>query len=81
MLAEEGARFDLVFLDPPYKLPEAPEMLVALRDSGLVEETALVVYEHARDDSPVLDGWNVRDRRDYGDTAISFLSLADGGEA
>jgi 16S rRNA (guanine(966)-N(2))-methyltransferase RsmD len=48
-LAEEGARFDLVFLDPPYD--EIREYHHALRQLGRVDlllPSSLVIAEHSR---------------------------------
>jgi 16S rRNA (guanine(966)-N(2))-methyltransferase RsmD len=48
-LAEEGHRFDFVFLDPPYE--EIREYHHALRQAGrgdLLHPSALVVVEHSR---------------------------------
>jgi len=72
-LRPEGARFTLVFLDPPYRMPGAEALPGALRDSGVVSDETLVVFEHARDFTPGTAGWRVRDMRVYGDTVITFL--------
>lgn len=74
-LAVEGARFSLVFLDPPYQMPDADDMLESLRCSGLLMPDALVVYEHAKEKPPGGEGWRLRDRRPYGDTEISFFEM------
>ena len=75
-LSKEGARFDLVFLDPPYRMADAKGMLETLRASGVLTGDALVVYEHARTDAPDETGWRRGDQRVYGDTAITFLTPA-----
>lgn len=73
-LRVDGAQFDLVFLDPPYRLDEAGRMLESLRVSGLLSAHALVIYEHAKGLSPNTDAWHVADTRRYGDTIITFLA-------
>lgn len=78
-LASEGKPFDLVFLDPPYQLAQAGEMLETLRESGLLTEESLVVYEHGADTPPDTTGWHVHDERTYRDTIITFLQLPEGG--
>lgn len=78
-LEDEGARFDLIFLDPPYRMPQAADMLLALRDGPLLAPDACVVYEHGRDLPPDTVGWRVADTRHYGDTTITFLTLPDAG--
>ena len=80
-LQAERLRFDLVFLDPPYQMEQAGEMLVALRQGSLLHGDSLVVYEHALDNPPDTALWEVADMRKYGDTAITFLALpAQGGQ-
>lgn len=77
-LAGEAARFDLIFLDPPYNMPHTDALLAQLREGGLLAEDALVVYEHAKELPPDMTGWTLADQRGYGDTVISFLSIAAG---
>ncbi|MBQ7455593.1 MAG: 16S rRNA (guanine(966)-N(2))-methyltransferase RsmD [Clostridia bacterium] len=72
LLSHEKARFDLVFLDPPYRLDTVPAC-AALADAGVLEEGALVVIEHAAATIPAPDGrFRLTDRRKYRDTMISF---------
>ena len=41
-------RFDLVFADPPYALPELPELPGLILSSGLLKDGGLLVFEHGR---------------------------------
>lgn len=72
-LQKEGGQFDLVFLDPPYRMPQADKMLATLRDSGLLCADAMVVYEHDKATPPDATGWTLADVREYRDTVITFL--------
>lgn len=73
MLVREGARFDVVFLDPPYKMENTGEMCAALYDKGLLAEQFLIVVEHRRGMAPLLDErFEAFDIRKYGDTEITF---------
>jgi 16S rRNA (guanine966-N2)-methyltransferase len=48
-LAQEGARFDFVFLDPPYtEIREYHHVLRQLSRSTLILPTSLVIAEHSR---------------------------------
>lgn len=42
-------RFDLVFADPPYALPELPELPERILGSPLLADGGLLVLEHGRD--------------------------------
>ena len=73
-LAAQGRRFDLMFLDPPYRMPGADAVLEALWD--VAAEDALAVFEHDRRLPPAPGGWTARDVRGYGDTALTFFQAA-----
>lgn len=73
-LEGNGMAFDLVFLDPPYKMADADELLEVLGTGRLLRPGALIVYEHAKKTPPHAAHFDVRDTRHYGDTAISFLA-------
>lgn len=73
-LAREGAKFDLAFLDPPYRMENTGEMCAALYDRGLLAEEFLLVVEHRRGLAPLVDTrFEAFDQRDYGDTQITFI--------
>ncbi len=65
--------FDLVFLDPPYRMTELNEMCAALADADLLAEDCMMVLEHrtgefGRPDER-FDEWK---ERTYADTQIHF---------
>jgi len=65
--------FDLVFLDPPYRMTELNEMCAALADGGLLAPEAMLVLEHrtgefGRPDARFQE-WK---ERTYADTQIHF---------
>jgi 16S rRNA (guanine(966)-N(2))-methyltransferase RsmD len=79
-LAARGMKFDLVFLDPPYKLTGLYEELIPkLLELDLLEPRAYVIAEHAADvQLPDAYGNLVRWRlASYGDISISFYELAE----
>ena len=81
-LAAEGAQFDLVFMDPPYKMENTGEMCAALYDKGLLADSFLIVVEHRRGMPPLLDlRFEAYDLRKYGDTEITLVRrMARGAE-
>jgi len=75
LLRSEGARFDLVFLDPPYAM-SAQGLLDAA--AALLADDGVMVYEHNRRFDPPETASAVRvDVRLYGDTALSFYTKAN----
>lgn len=78
-LASRGERFDLVFLDPPYRMVNTGEMAAQLYEKGLLDPECLVVIEHARDVAPVLPPpFEAADERTYGQTKVLFARIASG---
>jgi 16S rRNA (guanine966-N2)-methyltransferase len=76
-LGRAGARFDLIFLDPPYAAEAAAPVLGAIVAAGVLAEDGLVVFERGRSHPvPVIQGLQVVDERSYGDTVISELRHA-----
>lgn len=72
-LLEAGSRFDLVFLDPPYRMAETGEICERLAELGVLLDGALLVIEHRRDAKPALnESFFLKSARSYGDTEISF---------
>ena len=81
-LAVSAKAFDLVFIDPPYRMENTGEMCAALYDKGLLSKSCLLVVEHRRGKAPQLDArFEAYDLRKYGDTEITFVRLVrKGGE-
>jgi len=75
-LGGAGGTWDVVFLDPPYELGgvELVHNLEALV-SRLAEDAVVVVERSARDREPDWpDGLELDRRKDYGETAVFYLS-------
>jgi len=68
----EGAAFDLVFLDPPYGKALGEAALTHALTTGWIAPEALIIWEESADITPP-DGVRLLDSRRYGDTVISFL--------
>jgi len=75
-LARAGARFELVFLDPPYAGDLALRTLAALGKGEHLAASALVIVQHrAKAELPEAQGSlrRVRVRR-FGETALTFFA-------
>lgn len=80
-LARQGARFDVVFCDPPYRdLELRDQVLDLLGAGGLLAEHAIVVLEGAgRNQVPDTVGLlHKADSRTYGDTLVTLLTISSG---
>lgn len=73
-LLREGRKFDLIFLDPPYRMTDMREVFAAM--AGLVDEDGLVVLEHEAK-AEIITGelFEETDRRRWGYCGISFFRL------
>lgn len=79
-LADEGRRFDLVFVDPPYDAQLVAPVLELIVAGNLLAEGGRVVVERAkRHDWPPVPGLRCDDERTYGDTVVQFLSASRQG--
>lgn len=75
-----GRKFDLVFLDPPYRMTELQEFCCVMADTGLLAEDAMLVLEHRTGVEPKLDQrFTLYKQRAYGDTEIHFYLYEEQG--
>jgi 16S rRNA (guanine966-N2)-methyltransferase len=67
-------RFDLVFVDPPYRKEIIPHVLTALSGSGILSGQALVVTESSKNDRLPERAENLllSDSRTYGETKVDI---------
>jgi len=71
-LHRQGERFDLVFLDPPYRMDTAI-ICGKIAELGLITPDGMIVVEHSRETPPqVRPPLQLTDRRVYGITGVSF---------
>ena len=75
--ALEGRIFDLVFLDPPYRMTEAyGDALARLLKADMLSPGCLIVMErHKGAQIPLPRAVDVFDTRQYGDTAVDFAEI------
>jgi len=73
--AEEGKKFDIVFLDPPYAAGEVEPLLEALGKGDALADDAIVIAEHPSK-SQLPDEVGVLKKRKtyrYGDTSLTAM--------
>ncbi len=64
-------RFDLIYLDPPYRMHILAEIADALAQKKLLANNAVLVLEHQADYVPILgESFSLLSIRTYGDTHI-----------
>jgi 16S rRNA (guanine966-N2)-methyltransferase len=78
-LAPSTASWDVVFLDPPYDLPDAElAHTLSLLAPRLADDGVVVLERSSRSPAPALPaGLEVERRKDYGDTTLWWLTGAE----
>ncbi len=70
--------FDLVFADPPYRKSYGEKAARSLREGGWLQEDAIFILEEATDMFPEeLRGYDLDDKRTYGETTIGLFSVVN----
>jgi 16S rRNA (guanine966-N2)-methyltransferase len=79
VLAKKEARFDLVFLDPPYRLKTADKLMEEMRSLKLLNDDAVILVEHASDYRyPESFGpFSCRRLALYGETAVAIYDFKE----
>lgn len=72
-LAEEGAQFDLIFLDPPYKLLEERNPLKVIKKRKVLKKKGMVILRHFYKTSPDKKFFKLKRTVTIGDDTLSFF--------
>lgn len=74
LMARRNLKFDLVFLDPPYRMTNMDELLEMMQDTEMLKEEAIVVIEHDAKHTYAHHIGNLTCIRhtEYGDVAVSI---------
>ena len=78
-LSREDAKFDIIFIDPPYEGDFLADVRAAFQENGVTTKESIIVVEHFAKTSPpeLLSGLPLADTRSYGQTALSYYYLRD----
>jgi len=79
-LAKQGVRFDIIFLDPPYRLLEERNPLKVIRKRGVLKPGGLIVLRHFFKIKPKLGDFKLERRVTLGDDVLILFSPLDAGE-
>lgn len=71
----QGEKYDLIFVDPPYGKNMGEKALASAFENGWLADEALIVWEENRKQIPP-GGFKMFDARRYGDTWVHLLGLA-----
>jgi 16S rRNA (guanine(966)-N(2))-methyltransferase RsmD len=74
-LSMQRGKFDLIFLDPPYRFDYGKTALEMIAQKGLLSENGIAAYERDRAFDGEVDGLEKYDERKYGKTYMTFFRL------
>ena len=76
LLRKEERRFDLIFLDPPYSLPEKEVKEVLEKSKEVLKKNGIVIFEHlSKRLLPELNGLSLKKEKRYGSSTLSLYRL------
>ncbi|MDD8030960.1 MAG: 16S rRNA (guanine(966)-N(2))-methyltransferase RsmD [Acidobacteriota bacterium] len=73
-LSKKGLKFDLIFLDPPYRLLAERNPLKVIRKRGILKPEGLLIIRHHRRYSPSREDFKLWRQVDFGDDIISIYT-------
>lgn len=76
ILGKKRERFNIIFLDPPYKENVCTEVIKKIEESGVLAEGGLIIAEHhiLEDMLDIIGTFKKADERRYGKKELSFYT-------
>ncbi len=76
-LAEKGRKFDIIFMDPPYRKNLIKETLTILSNNDIMNENCIIIAEHDKDDEvpDEIGKIKLKSSRKYKDTKLSIYGI------
>ena len=72
-LNKEESKFDLIFLDPPFKEKEINILIENIKNKELLNKDGIIIlHRHKKDDVELTSYLNIIDQRSYGISKITF---------
>jgi 16S rRNA (guanine(966)-N(2))-methyltransferase RsmD len=78
-LAKKKASFDVIFLDPPYRLLSERNPLKVIRKRGILNPEGIIILRHHFKIKPKGDDFELRRRTAVGDDILAFFGYCDEG--
>ncbi|MBR2321104.1 MAG: 16S rRNA (guanine(966)-N(2))-methyltransferase RsmD [Clostridia bacterium] len=72
-LEQVRGQFDLIFIDPPYRMEYGEKALKKIAEKGLLSESGIAVYERDIPFEGEIEGLEKYDERKYGKAYLSFF--------
>ena len=74
--SELNNKFDIIFLDPPYKDKNFNQILIKIMDTNLLNKNGIIiVHRHKKEKDNFIENYKIIDEKKYGISKIIFLTL------
>ena len=75
-LSELNKKFEVIFLDPPYKDKKIKQLLINLKEAKVLNENGIIILHRNKKDNPEFPEWvNILEEKKYGISKIFFLNF------
>ncbi len=73
----DNIKFDLIFIDPPYKSDLIIPVLEKIKNNNLLNPSGIIIVEHPKGIKfdEILDRFTIFKEKKYGDTYLTFLDV------
>ncbi len=70
-----GNKFNIIFLDPPYKDKNLGSLLTKLKDSNIIDKNGIIIlHRHKNEEIDLSDNYKIIEERKYGISKILFFN-------
>lgn len=76
-LSKQNCKFDVIFVDPPYKSGFYNDVLNKISQYNLLNDDGVVVCEHSAEDAISNEKFELCDERKIGTVKFSFFKISD----
>ncbi|MBE5746290.1 MAG: 16S rRNA (guanine(966)-N(2))-methyltransferase RsmD [Clostridiales bacterium] len=70
----KNLKFDVIFIDPPYKLDLAEKAIDFILDNNLLNENGLICWEHDKGKLEKIEHYNIIKHKKYGSIYLTVLN-------
>ncbi|HOB87732.1 MAG TPA: 16S rRNA (guanine(966)-N(2))-methyltransferase RsmD [Bacillota bacterium] len=74
LLAGEGLKADLIFMDPPYDYPRLPLLIEKIENNNLLCPGGLIIIESSSKNTQQFAGFRIKMQKKYGDTMLTIIA-------
>ncbi len=71
-------KFDIIFLDPPYKDKNIEKLLIKIKDKKILNDNGIIIlHRHKKQEDILPSGFKIVEKKKYGISKIMFLIFSN----